>query len=184
MTPETARRPSLSYWIDTAGTILRVEGPWESWMPPDEQVPDSCRADRVVGRPLYSYIQGQGVRAIFQALQTRVMETGVPIEFASRCDSPSLMRELRIRLSVDGRTLRYDSSVIAERRRAHPLPWPVEDTDTIIAMCSFCKQYRFPVETENWKELDTLFVEPHLPDRFSVSHGICRPCTKLWYPDF
>src|SRR5215203_5967566 len=110
MTPVKARMPSLSYWIDDAGTILRVEGPWDGWMPPDEQVPDSCRADRVVGSSLYSYIQGDGVRAIFQALQSRVMQTGVAIEFPSRCDSPLLMREIRIRLSADGKLLRYDST--------------------------------------------------------------------------
>jgi hypothetical protein len=174
--------PALSYWIDHAGTILRVEGPWDGWMTGDEEVPAASRADRVVGAPLYSFIDGLGVQAAFQALHDRVRKTGLPIEFPSRCDSPSLLRRIQIRISLDGDLVRYDSAVTAEIRRPRPLPWPVPDAEILVAMCSSCKSYRFPRASQKWKEIDCLFAEPDLPDRFSITHGICPACAELWYP--
>jgi hypothetical protein len=113
-----------------------------------------------------------------------VRKTGAPVELTSRCDSPLLRRELRINISLDGDLLRYDSAITAETGRARPLPWPVADAEALVAMCSFCNRYRFPLDSEEWKEFEALFIEPDLPERFAVTHGICGPCAKLWYPGF
>jgi hypothetical protein len=86
---------------------------------------------------------------------------------------------MQMRISPDGDRLRYDSIIVSETRRQRPLPQPTPTADTFIAMCSFCKNYRFPIESPLWKDIESLFTEPNLPDFFSVTHGICQPCLTL-----
>ena len=180
MTPVAAEHAKLSYWIDSRGTVLRVDGPWDVWLGDDGEVPDRCRELKVVGNSLFSFIESDGVQHVYRTMHARIFETGRTIEFPFRCDSTSFRREMQMRISRDGDALRYDSIIISETRRPRPLPRPTPTADTLVAMCSFCKAYRFPIESPHWKDIESLFVEPNLPELFSVTHGLCEPCASLW----
>ncbi len=170
----------LSYWVEPDGTVLKVCGPWDAWLERDGQAPEDCRAARVVGNNLFAYIDCEGVRFIYRAMHTLVMQTGRAILFPYRCDSLRFRREMQMAISREGNALRYDSSTLKETRRQIPLPEPVRDADTLIAVCSFCCAYRFPTQSLLWKDVDELFAEPDFPQVFSVTHGICEPCGSLW----
>jgi hypothetical protein len=182
MTPIGAGHRTLSYWIDSRGTVLRIGGPWDEWLGRDGELPDSCCAAKVVGADLLSFIENEGVRCVYQTMQKRVFETGKAMEFPFRCDSAWLRREMRMSLAREGDTLRYDSTIVRETRRQRPLPQPFRAADTLIAMCSVCKMYRFPAQSPLWKDIESLFIEPDLPARFAVTHGMCRQCAALWFP--
>jgi hypothetical protein len=87
---------------------------------------------------------------------------------------------MQMRITRDGDALRYDSIFLRETRRQRPLPQPTPAASTLIAMCSWCKAYRFPIESPLLKDIESLFLEPNLPDFFSVTHGICDRCASLW----
>lgn len=180
----TAVKARLSYWIDLAGMIVRLDGPWEGWLRDDGQLPERCSKQAVVGGSLFSFIEGEGVRWVYGTLQERVLETGRAIQFPFRCDSAWLRRDMRMTMTPSGDGIRYDSDVLRETRRKHPLPQPTAGASTIVAMCSFCKAYRFPVESKNWRDIELLFLEPGLPDVFSITHGMCDPCGSAWLRDF
>jgi len=146
----------------------------------DGEVPAHCLAAAVVGSSLFSYIQGDGVRCVYEAMHARVLETGRSLEFPYRCDSPWFRREMWMKIGREGDALRYDSLIVRETRRARPLPQPSPDARVFVVMCSFCKQYRFPVESPMWKDLESLPLEPDLLESFSVTHGICETCAISW----
>jgi len=87
---------------------------------------------------------------------------------------------MQMSITLDGDALRYDSVIVSETRRQNPLPQPTSCATTLIAMCSFCKSYRFPLQSSVWKDIEALLTEPDLPDLFSVTHGMCEPCATLW----
>ena len=181
MTPIAAKHAQLSYWINSSGTVLRVVGPWDAWLGQDGEVPDRCHEAKVVGNSLFSFIESDGVRHIYRQMHARILETGMAIEFPFRCDSAWFRREMRMRISRDGDGLRYDSVIISDIRRPRPLPRPRPAADTLVAMCSVCKTYRFPIKSPLWKDIELLFVEPNLPECFSVTHGLCQPCADLMF---
>ena len=144
------------------------------------ELPDRCRAANVLGSRLFSFIENEGVRCVYDAMQGRIHQTGNRIAFPFRCDSPWFRREMEMSISRDGDTLRYDSVIVHETKRQRPLPQPTPAANTLISMCSFCKAYRFPADSKNWKDVDLIFMERNLPERFSVTHGMCESCATRW----
>ncbi len=136
---------------------------------------------QVLGRNLFSFVEGESVRLVYRTMHARVFETGKTIAFPFRCDSAWLRREMQMRIARDGDVLRYDSIITRETRRQHPLPPPTPGANTLVAMCSFCKAYRFPTRSPLWKDIESLFMEPDLTEPFSITHGICEPCAALWF---
>jgi hypothetical protein len=170
----------LTYRINPIGTILDISGPWDGWLEHDGRVPEDCRAGRLLGNNLLSYIENEGVRFVYRAMHAHVLNTGRALVFPYRCDSARFRREMKMRISLEGDDLRYDSIVVGETLRPKPLPESTPGTGTLIAVCSFCNAYRFPAESDWWKDLEELFAEPELPSAFSTTHGICDPCATLW----
>ena len=117
-------------------------------------------------------------------MNSQVLKTGRTIEFPIRCDSAWLRRDVQMRITPDGDGLRYESTVFRQTSRRNPLPQPAPDAKTFIAMCSFCKAYRFPIESRRWKDIESLFIEPNIAGSFSVTHGICESCASSWLADF
>ena len=170
----------LSYWMNSSGTVLRIGGPWDAWLGDDGELPDRCHQAKIIGNSIFSFVENDGVRHVYSTMNTRVFETGKTIVFRFRCDSAWLRREMQMSIAKDGDALRYDSTIISVTRRERPLPQPTTAATTLVAMCSFCKDYRFPVKSLRWNDIESLFIEPLLPDRFSVKHGICERCSKSW----
>ena len=174
-----AEHVKLSYWINSSETIVRIAGPWDTWLGQDGDLSHRCQESQVIGSNLFSFIEGEGVQFVFHTMHARVFQTGKTIEFPFRCDSAWLRREMQMIISRDGDLLRYDSIITRETKRQHPLPQPTPGSNALIAMCSFCKAYRFPTKSPLWKDIESLFTEPDLSEPFSITHGICEPCTGL-----
>lgn len=167
---------TLSYWVEPGGKIIRISGPWDAWLGQDGAISERCAKMNVLGSSLFSFIDNAGVKHVYRTLQKRVSESGQAIEFPYRCDSPRLKREMQMTITRDRDIVRYDSKLLKEERRSWPLPRTEPGTGALIAMCSFCQAYRFPVESKSWKDLDQIFQELHLPPVFSVSHSFCPAC--------
>jgi hypothetical protein len=105
-----------------------------------------------------------------------VLRTGTPITFPYRSDGPKTRREMKMRLSREDEMVRYESALLRETPRERAIPSTVPAADTFVAICSFCQNYRFPVYSKEWRELDGLLTEDALPDEFKFTHGICETC--------
>jgi len=175
---------TLSYWIDASGTVLRIAGPWDTWLGSDGELPERSLRSNVVGKNMLSFLDGESARLVYDTLQTRVFDSGKSIEFPFRCDSKWLRREMQMKISLDGDAVRYDSTIIRETRRDRALRQAAPGAEILVAMCSFCKSYRFPIETREWKDIEVLFTEPGLSELFAITHGMCENCAALCFLDF
>lgn len=180
MTARSMEHARLSYWTDADGRIVKVDGPWESWLGDDGTVPDRCSQQSVLGENLSSFIEGEGVQWVYSKLHQKVLENGRTVQFHYRCDSSWLRREMRMTMRSEDGGVRYDSEVLRETRRDNPVPKTTPGAMTLVAMCSFCKDYRFPVESKKWNSMELLFLEADLPAAFSITHGVCDPCADNW----
>ncbi len=81
-----------------------------------------------------------------------------------------------MKLSRDGPTVRYDSVLLRETLRAREIRGATPNAPALVALCSFCQNYRFPVASKMWKEIEHLFNEADLSPEFTFTHGICDTC--------
>jgi hypothetical protein len=170
-------RPTMIYWTSSSGTIFRAESKHSDLVRPDDKL--FCApfiSNSIVGHNLFQFIDGVEVRHLYKALADKVLKTGIPITFPYRCDGPKTRREMQMRLSLEGRMVKYESTVIRETPRERELPHQSPSGDNFVAICSFCQKYRFPVTSTIWNELERLLMERRLPAEFRFTHGICENC--------
>lgn len=130
----------------------------------------------MVGNNLFFFIAGREVREIYSMLHKRVLAQAKEISFDYRCDSPDVRREIRMSMRQGGvETVRYESEVLKETARA-TVPQPSKESSFFISVCSLCKKYRFPVGSNQWKEIELILAEPDIPDHFNLTHTFCQEC--------
>ena len=169
---------ALSYAIDDQDRLIRVdegyyqfaaENGWEG-------------ADASLGRSLWDFVAGQDVRRLQRLLLRRVRDERRHVELPFRCDSPTVRREMDIRIAAgrSGRAVLFSARLRSEQPRSEPQPLldpsvPRDDGD-FLPMCACCD--RFLVEGE-WVEVEEaarrleLFRRSELP---TLDHGICPEC--------
>jgi hypothetical protein len=183
-TSGTARRPTMLYWTSLNGTIFRVETENSDLVGMgDESFALPYTGNRIVGLNLFQFISGLDVSHLYQALAARVLQTGKTINFFYRCDGSRIRREMSMQLSRDGKLVRYESAVLRETWREREIPWETPQAAAFVAMCSFCKNYRYPLNAEAWKELENLLMENDLPGEFRFTHSICDKCYLMAMSD-
>ncbi len=150
----------------------------------------------VIGHSMFDFISGDDVRATYQKFFTALRSGAARrARLMSRCDSPTVRRELWIVITavqpgsvVDGflvqsltvsETVRppvdlFDFQAMLERsRRDKALP--------ILAMCSYCQDVRYPSGSSErdgtWLPAEDYY---HLGGDANVriSHGICPACEE------
>ena len=176
--------PRMVYWISASGTILRVESENADLVRKEGGIfLQPFTADHIIGRNLFEFIKGIEIHHLYQALMNKVLRTGVSITFPYRCDGPHVRREMIMSLSLENETVRYESILLRETPRERQIPAGTNSATTLVAICSFCQRYRFPLTSTIWKDLDYLLLEAELPDKFDFSHGLCRACYQRFADD-
>ncbi len=139
--------------------------------------------ERVVGRPLWDFIDSAEVRVLYRGLAHRVRARGRALEIPFRCDSPARARFMRMRISAaGGGGLGYECVTEREVARVAAIVLAREETrgERMLTMCSLCKDVRDALG--HWVELETaIAVSDLLSSRPlpSLSHGICSRCESL-----
>jgi hypothetical protein len=173
----TVRRPTMIYWTSLNGTIFRAESENSDLVGAgDGAFAAPFASNPIVGLDLFKFIDGAEIRQLYRALTARVINSGRTINFAYRCDGPGTRREMSMQLSSDEGFVRYESAVLRETSRKPEIPRSTPHAEIYVAICSFCNNYRFPVGSEVWKELENLLMENGLPDEFQFTHGVCEDC--------
>jgi hypothetical protein len=169
----------MLYFVDAGGTIVRAE----SHISAESALADPTFAypfsfPDIVGRSLFDFIEGAEVRHIYGLLHQRILNGKGPISFDYRCDSPDVRREMRMSLNFDNHFVRYESIVLKETQRAVSIPLPSPKAALILPICSSCKKYKHPADSQDWKEIDQILNDPSLPGQFNFSHTFCDVCSE------
>jgi hypothetical protein len=172
----------VTYRVDRNDAITDVSPNWASFARTNEwgsQLPP----EKVVGHPVWSFIQDGEVRHLY-ALLFRKVRAGHqigPISF--RCDSPMERRYLRLLLSpiVDGAIMIRSVTVRTEQRpRIALLDASAPRSGNFVRICSMCK--RIAVHPDEWVVTEEgvsrllLFEAEQIPQ---LTHGVCPDCYQI-----
>lgn len=164
--------------IDAQDRICFVNDAWLAFATENAW---SDGAPAVLGSPLMSHIADAQTRHIYRLLIDRVRDTGHPLLFRYRCDSPELRRFMEMRMSAGpAGEIEFRSRVLRLEGRD---PIPVLDTTqprrsgNPLQICSWCKAIYAQATWLNLEEavhkLDVL-SDAVLPE---LTHGICPACS-------
>jgi len=186
--------PGIAYVVDLEGRIVTCNpGPWREFAEANG-APGLADVGNVIGRPLTSFIAGEGPKQADEHIRSSLLREGrgrVAIDF--RCDSPARIRRMRLHISVirlgrEPAGFLYQSVLLSERARpavnalAPRLPGLFDDEALIVTACSYCERFRHPFDPRYW-------ISPEEYDAFRlptarISHGMCNECYERVTAEF
>jgi hypothetical protein len=99
------------------------------------------------------------------------------ITFDYRCDGQLLKRYMKMNILMLVGNFLYESTVLDEILFQTPI---IIDYDLVaserVALCSYCKDYRYPLDSDIWKPIDMIYEGT--PEQFSITHGVCPECLE------
>lgn len=165
------------YVIDAVDRVADLCEDWDATAERDG-APELTRTS-VLGRPIWSFIDGQPTRFHYAQVFENARQTGVASEFRLRADSPG--REALLSLTVTpqpDQSLRIDvetlHEIIVPNRPLWDMQVPRNGESALV--CSWCKS----VETHgNWSPVEQ--AEHYWPELTStrppeVRHHVCPTC--------
>lgn len=186
----------VTYVTDPSARILAIGRPAWAGFADANDAPTVADTDRYIGDDLFDHIGGDAVRERYRRYLTHLTlgdEAGRGVQFAFRCDSPDLRRDLRMSIGairrgaalvgflfqtiVMSETLRppvnlFDFAGLAAALRSH-------GGEPIVRMCSFCQRVAWPPDTIGpaleWIEAEDYYRRGG-PSPVRISHGVCLDC--------
>jgi hypothetical protein len=138
----------------------------------------------VIGTSLWRHITGSEAVHLYRQLLAKVRETNAEVSVPFRCDSPTMRRFMRMKITpLPQGQVEFSTWIEREEPylRSIPLldPFAPKDQGKLLRMCSWCKK----IENDgSWLEIEEaverlgLFDKLPLPE---ITHGICDGCLKM-----
>lgn len=172
-----ARTLSTRYRVEPDMSIGWTSANWDRFA--RENGAPELAEGTVLGHPVWEYIEGDGTRAVYEAVIRRVRATGEEVVLPFRCDSPDVRRFMELRM----RRTNSELEVVSELHREEPRPH-VALLDAAspragepIRICSFCK--RVEARGSEWLEVEDAAAAlelsadgPYPP----LDHTVCPDC--------
>ncbi len=168
---------TISYRIDERDRLVAVSDNWEAFAQANDGA--AVFAGKVLGRPLWEFIQDGNVGQLYRHLVARA-RGGRAVEFHYRCDSPTERRVflMRIEQQRDGGIEFRSRLQSSETRPAVTLlDAQARRNSSTLRVCSWCQ--RIALGGHEWVEVEAaverlkLLQAEALP---ALTHGICPPC--------
>lgn len=170
--------PPTTYHVDAHGIITAVGGGWSGFAAANEAA--HLTPELVIGRRHLDFVAGPTMPYLYGLLHQRVAG-GAEVVVASRCDSPTKLRWMDLKLTPDGQGgVTYEAKLTRiEPRPASHAGEEQEQGDRgtgRVVMCGWCKRVKVNGE---WLPLEEavmcqgLFATSALP---WVTHGVCSTC--------
>jgi hypothetical protein len=169
----------ISYDVDAAGTVVRIDGPWDEFAERNG-APRLTRA-AVLSRPLLSFVAGRDMCQLVAMLLTRA-RSGAVVSLGFRCDAPSERRHLLFEAHAADGVVRCRSTLL--RTEPRDVPLLLDDgrprSGETVTVCGWCRRVRVTdgrwLEIEDAVEAEALFDGGPVP---ALTHGICADCASL-----
>ena len=165
----------ISYRLSPDDCVLEVDPGWSGFAQSNSA--PGLDPNSVIGRPVWDFISGVEVRAIYQRLFDEVRSTQKALSVAFRCDSPGEIRNMSLTIEPLPLGQLGIVSSLVERLRREPVELLEAGTarsDEMVSLCSWCKRVEsadgewLEIEQSTWPRSAALLPR--------VSHGICPNC--------
>lgn len=170
----------ITYSLDANDTLIDIGGTWEDFA--RENKGESLTRENVLGKSLFTFVNGREVRSIYKSLFSKVRRQGSTLSFAFQCDSPTCRRRMRIHIDPmpdQGLTVRTELIEEIPREEVPLLDPGLPRTEEQIQICCICSDVRskeglwVPIEKESDRR--KLLESSALPQ---LSHGYCPRCLE------
>jgi len=145
----------ITYTLDANDTLTGVGGAWDEFA--RENHGDGIIREYVVGKPLFRFIQGAEVVAIYKALFAKSRREQKPLSFTFRCDAPSCRRKMKFDIATAARTggsrCKRELSKAHKRAEVRLLDAEVPRTQGHLTMCCICANVKS--EGGQWVAIET-----------------------------
>ena len=169
------------YSIDEEDIIVSVSPNWESFARANAWA-SKLKPKKVVGHPLWDFIQDPETRHLYQELFKKV-RTGSPCgSIPFRCDSPQERRFLSLGITLQPKDHIEITSTILKTERRDPIRLLEKDqqrSKDLLRICSMCK--KIAANRNNWVEIEEGLTQLKLFEARMVpqlTHGICPDCYR------
>jgi hypothetical protein len=173
-------RQLLAYSIDGQDRLVAVSGEWEEFARANG-APQLAR-ERVLGRSLWEFIDGQDTLEVHRLLLDRIRVRGAGVTLAFRCDGPRLRRDMQMVLEPgqDGR-VEIRTHLVHESRRPYVALFDAaaQRSGSFLKVCSWCRKVE--MGGLGWAEAEHAVRELRLleiPPVPRISHGMCPACLE------
>ena len=168
------------YSIDACDVITSVDKDWVDFAKKNA-APD-LNANRVIGQPLWDFIQGEITITLYKALFERVRASSQATLVPYKCDSPTMIRTMVLRITPkENRVLEFKSNIISFEAREHIsiLDLALPRTEKQQEICSLCRRICF--EDGKWVQIERVLMQENFyPKRLpKLCNVICPDCKKL-----
>ena len=168
----------ITYTLDANDTLTGVGGAWDEFA--RENHGDGIIREYVVGKPLFRFIQGAEVVAIYKALFAKSRREQKPLSFTFRCDAPSCRRKMKFDIApLPEQGISVQTRIIEAHKRAEVrlLDAEVPRTQGHLTMCCICANVKS--EGGQWVAIETESTRLGLLERVAIpqlSHSYCPEC--------
>ena len=168
----------IIYWLDAQDCIVRVSSSWDTFA--QENQGQDCISQHVIGKRLWSFIQGSVTRLWMDAVIRYARISGKLEEKRYRCDSPTQKRYMIMRVIPHTADL---LEVQCNLEQELPLKTRLEfeaasvRIPRLITRCSICNRLK---HTGLWLEPDdeTLLSTMDCSHPIKVIYGVCPDCQE------
>jgi hypothetical protein len=183
----------IAYMVDHAGRIVSYgRSRWNAFAVAND-AQEWCQPDNVIGLKLLDVVQGHAVRDAYRHLMGEILEGSQDgFAFGFRCDSPGLVREMRMSITAVGAQgkvtgLLFQSIVLHTEVRPPLDIFRFRDLTAILGsdedrpyltLCSYCQRVRAPTEndrTGEWISAENYYQRGGRSE-VRITHGICQDC--------
>eukprot|EP00727_Mastigamoeba_balamuthi_P014406 m51a1_g9590 putative tyrosine-protein kinase fes fps (658) ;mRNA; f:1019538-1022221 len=147
-----------AYHVNAKDTIIFVEQPvWDKFL---EANSATSLVGTIVGRPIWDFVSGAATQHLYRLVLRKVRETGRPVTFPFRCDSPHERRYLEMQvLPLPCRCVQFRSVTHRVERRVSvqlllDSETPRDESLPPVPMCSLCKRVRMGPPGSQWLEVE------------------------------
>lgn len=168
-----------SYSLDEKNCIVSVDGDWDRYALENDA--GDLFAEKILGKSIYDFISGSTTRAWFETIVQMVRMTRTPIERPYRCDSPTLKRYMKMRVSYDGERIHIVHDLLSVEERKEPvLIKHVSEYSryhTSKHRCSSCGRVH---QDGQWYDPDDAALRRDELNLLVVAYVVCETCQLLF----
>jgi hypothetical protein len=176
-------KTSCRYQIDAFDNITAIGGDWFAFA--KENGGEALLESSPIGRSIWDFIQGDSIKNLYSLIIKKVRQTGKPVYFPFRCDSPNHLRYMEMVIDLgEGDSIWFETTIIKTLNRSSPtallLPAETDYSETLLSVCAWCSNVKIQAE---WIPLEDAIRILGLFDNANnplISHGICPDCARKW----
>ncbi|QEG34809.1 hypothetical protein [Bythopirellula goksoeyrii] len=175
-----AEIPRYRYRVDRDDLLIWVDSHWLGFA--KENGATELTQEYVIGRSLWNFVGGESVCALYQQVHSRVRSNNKPVVLPFRCDTPTLIRHMRMIIHPEeGGQILYESLLTKTESQPYLgiLDMSRPRSNRILTLCSCCK--RALLEPVGWLAAEDVSARLKLFDaeRFPIMREtICPKCAE------